>query len=186
MGYYVTLTGAEWIVPETEEVLNALREMPTKYHGLKRGGSSNGDSWFSWMSDEEIKTAHTAEGIFTSLGFETMGTDGGFELIGYNSKTGQEDLFLAVVARFCADGSYINWRGEDGEVLRNEVQGGRMFVQQGVIAWTDSRPYKPSRYISGTDKDGKFFFTEETFDGLDDPKLIGLENNRDKNKKVDA
>ena len=141
MGYYIDLTDAEWEISESPEALATIREMPVKYHAIKRGGSSNGEKWFSWMNDTEIETTDTVENVFNQLGFETDKVDGGFKLTAYNSKTGQEDLFLAVMAPFTKDGSYIEWRGEDGALWKFEIRGGRMFRTESEIIWTNSQPY---------------------------------------------
>jgi hypothetical protein len=141
MGYYIDLVDAEWEITESPESLATIREMPTKYHAIKRGGSSNGEKWFSWMNDTDIETAETVESVFNQLGFETEKVDGGFKLAYYNSKTGQEDLFLAVMAPFTKDGSYIEWRGEDGELWKFEIHNGRMFRSESEIIWTNSQPY---------------------------------------------
>ena len=141
MGYYIDLVDAEWEITESPESLATIREMPVKYHHIKRGGSSSGEKWFSWMNDTEIETAETVEKVFNQLGFETDTVDGGFKLTAYNSKTGQEDLFLAVMAPFTKDGSYIEWRGEDGTLWKYEVNNGRMFRSESEIHWTNSEPY---------------------------------------------
>lgn len=141
MGYYIDLTSSSWEIAESAESLATVREMPKKYHAIKRGGSSNGDKWFSWMNDIEIETAESVEAVFNALGFETTKTEGGFTLNSYNSKTGQEDLFLAVMAPFTKDGSDIEWRGEDGALWKFEVRGGRMFRTDSEIIWTNSQPY---------------------------------------------
>ena len=141
MGYYIDLTDAEWEISESPEALATIREMPVKYHAIKRGGSSNGEKWFSWMNDTEIETTDTVENVFNQLGFETDKVDGGFKLTAYNSKTGQEDLFLAVMAPFTKDGSYIEWRGEDGALWKFEIRNGRMFRTESEIVWTNSQPY---------------------------------------------
>ena len=141
MGYYIDLTDAEWEITESPESLATVREMPVKYHHIKRGGSSNGEKWFSWMNDTDIENAETVESVFNQLGFETETVDGGFKLTGYNSKTGQEDLFLAVMAPFTKHGSYIEWRGEDGALWAYHIKDGRMYRLESEIRWTDATPY---------------------------------------------
>ena len=141
MGYYIDLVDAEWEITESPQSLATIREMPTKYHHIKRGGSSNGEKWFSWMNDTEIETTETVRNVFGQLGFDTEETEGGFKLTGYSSKTGQEDLFLAVMAPFTKEGSYIAWRGEDGELWQFEIRNGRMFRSESEITWTNSQPY---------------------------------------------
>lgn len=146
MGYYVTLTDANFGIPETPEVLAALHEMETKFHEIKQGGSSNGDKWFSWMPD--VRTLTSVEEVFERLGFSTRRHQGLIWLDAYDSKTGQEDLFLAVVAPFVEDDSYTVWRGEGGEMWKNVVRGGRMYVERSEIVWADPEPYMESVYGS--------------------------------------
>jgi hypothetical protein len=66
------------------------------------------------MSEKYDEEAEDAEHIFKMLGFETeCNPDDGLTLLGYDSKTGQEDLFLKAI-EFDAEGT-ITWRGEEGE-----------------------------------------------------------------------
>lgn len=149
MGYYVDLVEADFTIPETAEVLQALREMPKKYKALQRGGDGT-NSWFSWMSDEEIESAESARFIFESLSFDCQDYGNGtFGLTSYNSKMGQEDLFLAVVAPFVENGSYTQWRGEDGELWRYTVERGKLTVQTPrEIQWNDNEKFRVPVYHS--------------------------------------
>lgn len=161
MGYYVDLVDADFIIPETEEVLQALREMPKKYKSIQRGGSSNGEKWFSWMNDEEIEKAESAQSVFEALGFDCekdkYGTPNTFSLESYNSKTGQEDLFLAVVAQFMPDDAYTEWRGEDGEIWRYTVKDKKLMVQSSRIEWNYPETFRVAKFHStGSFKDNTY------------------------------
>lgn len=162
MGYYVDLVDADFIIPEREDVLAALREMPIKYEALMRGGSSNGEKWFSWMNNEEIEKAESARSIFDALGFDCVDYGNNtFGLVGYNSKTGQEDLFLAVVAPFVKDESYTQWRGEDGELWRYTVSRGVLTVQTPLdIQWGYPEPFRVAHYHSTGSFEEKTFKTQ--------------------------
>lgn len=48
-----------------------------------------------------------------------------------------QDEVVIALAPYVADGSYIEWRGEDGERWRDEVRGGRVFSQGPVVTWVD-------------------------------------------------
>ena len=163
MGYYVDLVEADFSIPESEEVLSALREMPKKYYSVMRGGSSNGDKWFSWINNEEIEKAENAQSIFEALGFECetgeYSQKGTFSLKGYNSKTGQEDLFLAVVAPFMIEDSYTEWRGEDGELWRYTVKNKKLTVQSARVEWNYPEDFKVQAYFSTGSFDDKTFRT---------------------------
>ena len=141
MGYYIHLNYGNWEIEESPESLAAVREMPKKYHAVKRGGSSSGEKWFSWMNDENIENAETVESVFQALGFETSKSHDGFTLEGYESKTGQEDLFLAVLAPWTKDGSYLEFTGEDNNFWRYSVKDGRMYYEDGVREYKQAEPY---------------------------------------------
>jgi hypothetical protein len=149
MGYYVDLVEADFTIPEREDVLEALRAMPTKYASLMRGGSST-EKWFSWMNNEEIENAVSAQSVFEALGFDCFNYGNNtFALNSYNNKTGQEDLFLAVVAPFVENGSYTQWRGEDGEVWRYTVTDGKLTVQTPrEIQWNYPEKYRVTKFHS--------------------------------------
>jgi hypothetical protein len=184
MGYYIDLTNAEWEIPETAEVLNALKEMVTKYHAIKRGGSSNGESWFSWMDDATILNAESAQGIFTELGFETSSTDLGFTLESYNNKTGQEDVFLAVVAPYCADGSYVEIRGEDGAEWQYSVRDGKLHYAEVRKSFDEPVPYLYAHYDVQFDEDGKMTTQTTMIDLNAENPCEGMVNRRDAKKEV--
>lgn len=170
MGYYIRLDDANWEVKETPESLQAIREMPVKYHGIKRGGSSNGEKWFSWMNDSEIENAVNVEAVFQQLGFETESTDGGFKLVGYDSKTGQEDLFLAVIAPYSVEGSYVEFIGEDDSHYRYEVEDGKMYTLSAEIKWGDRAQYTyyHIQIIAGEGNDAKWNnFDVDVYDPAD-------------------
>jgi len=159
VGYYVELVEADFTIPEREDVLEALRAMPKKYKEFQRGGNGAGERWFSWMTDEEIESAESVRSIFESLGFECRDYGNGtFGLDNYNNKTGQEDMFLAVVAPFVEKDSYTQWRGEDGEVWRFTVDyKGRLTVQTPrAIQWGD---HEDLRVYSYTDSSTTKFYS---------------------------
>jgi hypothetical protein len=149
MGYYVTLIESDWRIPERADVLDAVRRIDTDWHELKRGGSygPNGteESWFSWMNGDWTDCETVAE-VFHMLGFETHTQDGAVNVYGYDNKTGQEDLFLAAVAPFMPDGSYTEWRGEDGSSWRYVVRDGKLMCQEPVVVWPEAKPYRYVHY----------------------------------------
>lgn len=150
MGYYVTLTESDWVIPESPEVLAAIHRMDTEWHEIKRGGSwgPNGvtEKWFSWMP-ADLSTLKSVREVFTDLGFE-MNTvdDSKVSLWGYDNKTGQEELFLAAVAPFVKDGSYTEWRGEDGSIWRYAAVDGRLVYQEAELVWHEGVTHKPTHY----------------------------------------
>jgi len=161
MGYYVTLIAADFTIPETPEVLAAIHGMDVRFDALKRGGVIGGDKpqekWFSWMP--KLGTLTSVQEVFETLGFDTEidPETGNVGLVGYDNKTGQEDLFLAVVAPFVKDGSYTVWRGEDGMLCRYEVTEGRLTVRNSFVQWTEPEPFAIAHYGSvGSFRDGTY------------------------------
>ncbi len=164
MGYYVDLVEADFTIPEREDVLEALRAMPVKYRALMRGGSST-EKWFSWMNNEDIENAVSAQSVFEALGFDCFNYGNNtFSLSSYNNKTGQEDLFMAVVAPFLEDGSFTQWRGEDGEVWRYTVSGGKLTVQTPLeIQWRSPEVFRVAHYHSTGSFEDKTFRTQTIY-----------------------
>jgi len=149
MGYYIRIVDCSFTVPETPEVLAAIHEMDTKYDHIKRGGSYSAGNiekkWFSWMP-EDLSTLKSVEAVLKALGFDcgTRAMSDGtktVDIIGYDSKVGQEDLFLAVIAPFVSEGSFIEWIGEEGERWRNRVHEGRLTVQNSTFSWQEPVKY---------------------------------------------
>lgn len=150
MGYFVTLTEADWVIPETPEVLAAIHRMDTEWDAIKRGGSwgseGRAERWFSWMP-ADLSTFTSVRDVFTNLGFETNTVDDSMvSLWGYDNKTGQEELFLAAVVPFVKDGSYTEWRGEDGSMWRYAAVDGRLVYQEAELVWHDGVTHRPIHY----------------------------------------
>lgn len=149
MGYYVTLIETDFTVPTAniDEAYKRLIEL-NQNDALKRGGSwgrkrSEGEAitaanctgddprpegmnyhparWFSWMGADYPSDCPDLASIFERLGFEVEQDDNGLHLLYYDSKTGQEDEFLAAICDL-ATGS-CTWRGEDDLLWRDEYGG---------------------------------------------------------------
>ncbi len=141
MGYYITLEESDFVVPETPEVYNVLCALNHDPSLPKNGGSWSGgkqtDSWFSWMPANYDETTNTAGEVFELLGFEiTYNEDRtAFSLDYYDRKVGQENLFVAAVAPFVEEKSFLSWRGEEGERWREEVRDGSIYTMNGVTVW---------------------------------------------------
>lgn len=144
MGYYVTLEESTFNIPadKLEEAFTRLKALNHKPGVVKNGGSYSGGrqtaKWFSWMSEKYDEEAEDAEHIFKMLGFYTeCNPDDGLTLLEYDSKTGQEQLFINEVADLATPGWVMVWRGEDGEVWRHSAQGieeGKMVFRPEIAA----------------------------------------------------
>lgn len=142
MGFYVAIEDADFAIPETEEVLQALKDANTKYDHAKHGGSyGNGErkeKWFSWMTSDYDKTVTSVKEVFDMLGFDThySDIDGKQHVVidYYDSKIGQEDIFLYVVAPWVNNNSYIAWRGEDDSHWKHIVDNGVLKIMESVTS----------------------------------------------------
>lgn len=148
MGYYVNITDANFIIPPENLgeayralcALNAHDELKTggSWGPLPDGSYGQKEKWFAWMDANYPETCKDAEAIFTALRFETdSNPDDGLTLLGYDSKAGGEEHFLEAVAPFVKPGSYLEWRGEGGEVWREEYDGRTRRILRGRILWEE-------------------------------------------------
>ena len=146
MGYYVNGEGELTIKKENlaaaYEAMMALQEKPAEG---KRGGGQ-GKAWYSWMP-EDLRTIPNAAEVFRELGFEVGESDEGIVIGRYDSKSGQEDVFIAAAAPFIEDEVY-EWTGEDGEFWRWELIGGKMYCREGKRMWSEGHEVRVDDLIN--------------------------------------
>ena len=129
MGYYVEIQYSDWHLPKKhlDEAYRRMCELNVTHHSVKRGGSYHKDEdgtahenkWFSWMLPNYPDVCKNAKDILCELGFDIGEDENGLEILGYDNKTGQEELFLEsvsdlVVSLLPERLPYIVWSGEDG------------------------------------------------------------------------
>lgn len=152
MGYYVSITEGEVTIPkanleEAYKRMCALNDNDAVKRGGQWGGEISSDSprpegmsyhparWFSWMDANYPETCSDAKAILRELGFELEDRDGDLFIFGYDSKVGQEELFLDAISDLCTKDSFLVWRGEDGAMWRQEFGNKEMVVKTPVIKW---------------------------------------------------
>ena len=137
MGYFANITNQNFFVPKENfdaayKAMCALNDRDD----LKSGGSWGGDGitsdsprpegmtyhpakWFSWMPANYPAVCKDFLSILKELGFEyDLDDSGNLGLVHYDNKTGAEGHFFEAIAPFVQDGSFIEWRGEDGGEYR--------------------------------------------------------------------
>jgi len=137
MGYYVSITNQNFFVPKENfdaayKAMCALNDRDD----LKSGGSWGGNGitsdsprpegmtyhpakWFSWMPANYPAVCKDFLSILKEMGFEyDLDDSGNLGLVHYDNKTGAEGHFFEAIAPFVQDGSFIEWRGEDGSEYR--------------------------------------------------------------------
>jgi hypothetical protein len=145
MGYYINIQDSTFIIP-AENLTEAYNRMcqlnftvPNKHKSGGRYSSEGGKDtapeygphdacWFSWMDWDYHEKCSDVEEILDHLGFQIeYDEDGNLCICGYDSKTGQEDLFLKSICDLAK--GYIIWRGEEGEVW-GETYGGKEVIRK--------------------------------------------------------
>ena len=130
MGFFVSITFSDYVIP-AENVETAYQRFIelNDFDNAKRGGQMGGElssrdprpnglnyhpsRWYSWMHPDYPDHYKNAEEILVALGFEIAHSEDlkSIMIIGYNDKTGQEDIFLDSIYDLTT-GS-IHWMGED-------------------------------------------------------------------------
>ncbi len=156
MGYYVSTRESNFIIP-VANLGAAYQAMCALNHDSdieKRGGSWSGgkmqEAWFSWMSPDYDETCEDAFDVLREVGFEPDQTDDGDLVLGYyNSKSGQEALFLAAIAPYAVPGSFVIWEGEEGEIWRDIVVDGKIVTSYAELVFKDREPVGADGVVSG-------------------------------------
>lgn len=128
MGYYVKIKKSNVVFPAKNlpTILQIWKDLNKPENDAKKnGGSYKGgecvEKWYSWMEKDYDKTCNSVEEVLYMLGFDTDTIDNGDVLItGYDSKTGQEDLFFEAVRDYIT--GTITWQGEEGETFKWKFQ----------------------------------------------------------------
>jgi hypothetical protein len=143
MGYYVTLRESDFEIPaeNLDAAYEAMCRLNVTHDHLKNGGSWGGGGqtakWFSWMPENYPEVCPDAASIFEHLGFEVEITESGsLRLNYYDSKIGQEELFLEACAPYAVDKTGLIWQGEDGEMWGQQVVDGRLVARNATIVWS--------------------------------------------------
>ncbi len=131
MGYYVQIVYSDFTIKKEDfdrgyKIVCDLNSRDDLKGGGKFGGTptpkpadskscaSSPDKWFSWMLWNYDEVCDSLPKVLEELGFGINYNDEG-DIIGlsYDSKTGDEDVFLDALRPVVKEGSYIVWEGED-------------------------------------------------------------------------
>lgn len=139
MGYYVNIEDCSFFIERKnfEPAMQALRELD-KRDELKLRSYVNGvdkPTHFSWMDAYWAENVKTLPEFLDMARFECSENEDGLFIHYFNSKFGDERVFLVAIAPYIEDGSYIIWRGEDGQLWRDRFRDGKMFVSNAVVTW---------------------------------------------------
>ncbi len=145
MGYRVHIESGTIKIPEEHlgRVYKALCELNHLPDDVKNGGSWQGgqqhSAWFSWMDANYDETCVNAQEVLAQVGFLDMFVhDGHLVLSAYDSKQGQERLFIAAIAPWITPDSALYWVGEDGDRWRWTFRGGILEEHSGRVVYDDN------------------------------------------------
>lgn len=133
MGYYVHIEESNCMLPRKNYALAYWRMCALNDHDeWKRGGAYGKDEdgnpfknkWFAWMDENYPEICKDARDVLVELGFDMEETEDGLIIHAYDSKSGQEELFLAAISDLIVtahgdDEPFIVWRGEDDMVWKD-------------------------------------------------------------------
>ena len=152
MGYHVNLISSDVFIPAefTQAAFDAVCALNAK-NDLKYGGrfggyhpfekpadtNSNGDPdrWFSWLPWNYDEICEDIVDVLDLLGFSVdVDLDGCVYVYGYDSKSGQEDLFFKTLAPYIR-GSQMTWMGEDSEFYVWVFEDGKFYERPAHLTW---------------------------------------------------
>lgn len=133
MGYYIELEDSRFHVckGKVQDVMDALC-------GWVNGGGVHGRGWVGTSTVNSCYENDDVEGMFRECRWPvTLDSEGNIVDISFEgSKIGDdEDMFMAI-AKFITDKSYVQIRGEEGEVWRWYFIGGRMKEDHVKRTWS--------------------------------------------------
>ena len=145
MGYYVQTTASNITIPNEAfaPICKHLLDegIMTNYKEMS-GGDSKGEKWYSWVTMSDLETALKANNlieVFSMFGYQ-VGTDANEKTpaitdLSYDQKSGNEIVLLRMIAPFIENDSYIDWKGESGELYRWDFYNQELIEREGVITW---------------------------------------------------
>jgi len=155
MGYFVNTTDCNLFVSKDNfdaayKAMCALNDRDDLKHGGSYGGDGvDADSprpegmtyhpakWFSWMPANYPEVCKDFESILKEMGFDCeFDAEGNLVRVIYDNKIGSEGHFFEAIAPFIKDGSWIEWRGEDGAEWRWFFTGGTVVEQSATKIWS--------------------------------------------------
>ena len=139
MGYYAEQMGASFQIKKDRQpfALAALRAMNEKKELFLDGDH------ITSLEDALSSCGYDVEVADEAFSWPSGSVDlGDIHHIQFNAQKYRDDEFVfAALAPYVEDGSYIEFRGEDGAMWRFQFKEGKLFVQDAVITWQDSTEF---------------------------------------------
>lgn len=142
MGYYINQEEAEFTIPKENfsRCLDAIKSLMSQANKMAGGSWTGGvqtDQWFSWVNTERVLSAETLVDAFAAWRWDaSLDKDGNIgDIFFRGEKAGSDDYLMNAIAPFVKCGSYIQMRGEEGEMWRWTFKGGKMIEKNAKIVW---------------------------------------------------
>lgn len=148
MGYNIELIDRDFFIAaeDKEAALNAMYDMWTPEKDASMSGGSWGPNgaekkWYSWMNNSaeafRSRSIESLEKAIYEWGYDPETDDDGniIDLYFEGGKIGDEDQMFAAIAPFVRQGSYLDYRGEEGAVWRWEFNGQRIVEKTGRVVF---------------------------------------------------
>ena len=142
MGYHIQTMDKQFYIKNEDKsaALQAIKDLNKKEQELGHGGTYyNGKHTrhFSWVNSETVNEAKTLEDALCEWRWEPeTDSDGNIVDIEFTGqKIGDEEYLFEAIASFVKEDSFIEFRGEDGEMWCLQFHGGMIEEKFAKITW---------------------------------------------------
>lgn len=122
MGYHINLTEADFRIDaeNTRDALDTIRELMADPSADRHGYSAQSGRHFSWLNNATPEDWDSLQDAMADWRFPVeLDDDQNVVDIRFSGqKIGDENQLFDVIAPYVEDGSYLEFRGEDGDVWR--------------------------------------------------------------------
>ncbi len=130
MGYYIQQQDQRFAIKQDifENVIQAIKGMT----------DVNDNDWrFAWVDTDKVLNAKDIKSIFSAwrwdVEFDNNGDINHIQFIG--EKLGDDEYFFSMIAPYVAPESFIEMRGDDGNLWRWIFKNGTYINKKAVITW---------------------------------------------------
>lgn len=139
MGYYVSIINSTASIRAQDldrayEVLCKLNERDDLKTGRSWGGGV-AQRHFAWMSANYPAKNCSAREILEELGFDIDEDEHGLQILSYDSKSGDEEVFIRALAEAGLIHGEIEWVGEEGARWRWVMANNSFTEQVGKVVY---------------------------------------------------
>jgi hypothetical protein len=142
MGYFIHQEECEFVILKENfsrclEAIKSLMSHTDKMTGGSWSGGVQTDRWFSWVDTESVLSAQTlVDALYFWRWDASLDGEGNIGDISFRGeKAGADEELMNAIAPFVKCGSYIQMRGEEGEVWRWAFKSGKVQEKYAKLVW---------------------------------------------------